>query len=798
MDDPWGSPWTTTDVDLTLRRTPSPTKSELEPPPRAFLSTNSSPRLPAASSPSPWADDDDAFGDWASTNTPAEPAQPASPWAAWGGADVNTSREHLSTRPRDDSFTKETPIAWPGNIALSPGPKPATGSILRQLSPDPWASEFAAEGPPNSPRVPRLVIAEPPDSPITIPEAETNVTTENPELVWDNKARDKADSLGQGPGGESTLGRVSSDGEQTTDTDPPTTFRDDPPAGVSRISIKPRTRSIRSRSSSVSGDNSDRDTGRQDSPITSVDEDSKARSQLTSRKASGKVQDLVVKFDSLAKAAVEEPAPNRQDGGARLSRTDHGADDLEEGAEFGDFEDGGDAVSPAQTSRASSLERTPTPKIHHNDTVRAGPSPPPANSPTSPRAPLVDTERLDPIVASDQVQFDVDLGQVGHLFAGSKPGDNELQNEADLEVPDRPITDSFAGIAERKAWYRISRQGSSRMHNGGDDDSYCRIAWPASRTRQETLAIVRRWMEEDSITGRPTLGRGPSRRDMFGWDSAAEPVSLDKVFGKPRDSLPPKAAPPQHQVRVAPIPVPKSPVQVRGAATLPAASFGWSTTATAEEPKKSAPTAPTPSAQRIPLHSCQAPPALSIPPSNLVPPPVHVSNPQPLDGDDEDEWGDMVSSPQDDTKPTVSNGPGRLDNVLSEPLQTLVEPSKATPTPFPATAQHSILIPMSAVGPAHSDGNKPTTTSLTSQPWASVDFSFFDPSPKPNTTTITDTPTNVFSQITTVDTSTRKTTDTISPQTTKGVPYKNETEGSDDSRVRRVLNGLPDLSYMLR
>src|SRR6478609_5242817 len=69
------------------------------------------------------------------------------------------------------------------------------------------------------------------------------------------------------------------------------------------------------------------------------------------------------------------------------------------------------------------------------------------------------------------------------------------------------IDDSFTSISERKAWYLMSRPGSMRKHNLGDDENYVRVGWGNSQVREQAIRIVRRWMEEDSITGRVVLGR---------------------------------------------------------------------------------------------------------------------------------------------------------------------------------------------------------------------------------------------------------------------------------------------------
>ncbi|RDA84105.1 hypothetical protein CP532_1487 [Ophiocordyceps camponoti-leonardi (nom. inval.)] len=97
-----------------------------------------------------------------------------------------------------------------------------------------------------------------------------------------------------------------------------------------------------------------------------------------------------------------------------------------------------------------------------------------------------------------------------------------------------PVDDTFSTVSERKAWYRIARPGSMRRHNLGDEEGYTRVGWAKSRTRERTLKIVRRWMEEDSSGGRNVLGRrlGSVRSTSFNWDSPASttPVPIGELL----------------------------------------------------------------------------------------------------------------------------------------------------------------------------------------------------------------------------------------------------------------------------
>ncbi len=78
--------------------------------------------------------------------------------------------------------------------------------------------------------------------------------------------------------------------------------------------------------------------------------------------------------------------------------------------------------------------------------------------------------------------FPIDINRISEL-----PGQGpqvDVDKAAGAYVPDHVLIDSFTAISERKTWYRISRQGSSRKHNaGGDDENYRRITWPTIESR---------------------------------------------------------------------------------------------------------------------------------------------------------------------------------------------------------------------------------------------------------------------------------------------------------------------------
>lgn len=234
------------------------------------------------------------------------------------------------------------------------------------------------------------------------------------------------------------------------------------------------------------------------------------------------------------------------------------------------------------------------------------------------------------------ISYPVDLAKLDDLF----PSTPAIATEAEL-VPDVIIDDTFASSSERKAWYRISRFGSKRKHDLGDDDNYIRVGWSGSQIRERTTQTVRRWMEEDSITGRVVLGRrlGGSGAVMFNWNATA-PVEIGEFLGRHSRN---------------------SSMTVKSAAPSPtASSFGWASSVP-----------PSPAVARHPLanafqnldeREAQSPkepeePKIDLARQSLAlePPPLHRGHiPTPIkipptlpidqDEDGDNDWGEMMTA----------------------------------------------------------------------------------------------------------------------------------------------------------
>lgn len=563
-----------------------------------------------------------------------------------------------------------------------------------------------------------------------------------------------------------------------------------------RLSTSSKPRSSHSRSSSVSRNDSDFDGERQDSPITSIDDDAKSRLALPPRKVSGQVQVLVQKYDGLAQAAVGEPLPFRRNSGpAPPSANTPGTEaPSEEITDFGDFEEAEKAppTPPLQYSEPSSprhpLEQTPPPQ-----TVSQEKTPSVADG-ASANAKSATTKR-------PPIKFEADLEQIDELFDGLQPG--LLPSHAKLEssLPDHVITDSFTQISERKAWYRISRQGSSRMHNSGDDDSYRRVAWPTSTVHGETLKIVRRWMEQDSITGRTTLGGGTTRTSMFNWDSAAEPVALEEIFAKRRrqprptslqqpmkmsSPIPPAPASASSINSAVAAPTHRRPMSLAGP---PAAALGWSPSPIEQRPAGIQTTRPSKLGVR------QEPRQALSPNNPPIQTPAAADPPVPQEEDDDD-WGEMVSSPPVDADPMAFPAIGLPETTGVASVAPSIWPVPAASggrdatnglhssledgreLPQPEKSRKEVLIDGSTTAEPLSYFGQPV------KPTVATATSITNPSLKPTT------PLAIMSPLPTP-------AETLIEQTGNVPPLTNE-QTNIDSAARRIVDSLPDLSYMLR
>jgi hypothetical protein len=273
-------------------------------------------------------------------------------------------------------------------------------------------------------------------------------------------------------------------------------------------------------------------------------------------------------------------------------------------------------------------------------------------------------EQETPWVLKDLgISYPVDLTKLDDLF----PSTPAIAVEAEL-VPDVIIDDTFASNSERKAWYRISRFGSKRKHDSGDDDNYIRVGWSGSQIRDRTTQTVRRWMEEDSITGRVVLGRrlGGSGAVMFNWNSTA-PVEIGEFLGRHSRN---------------------SSMTVKSAAPSPtASSFGWassvpSSPAVARHPlanefqnpdEREAQSPKEPKEPKV--DSARHSFALEPPPLHTrghIPTPIKIPPTLPIgqDEDGDDDWGEMMTATPVDSPSYTEDERGLNSNRSSTDPQS--------------------------------------------------------------------------------------------------------------------------------
>ncbi|KAK2033005.1 hypothetical protein LX32DRAFT_635642 [Colletotrichum zoysiae] len=790
MDDPWGSPWATTDTTTAAPST-SPSKNILEPPPPAFLSTPNTLTIP--SSQSAWLEDD-AYAGWASPD-PGQPTNNPSPWT-WGNDAAPIEGLTPSYEPRRKSSTPR----WPRSSSPSPGLGPPISpntAFPGQPSPDPWAnhmSPYTRDDPEPLSQLPQI-----PDAPS--PELESaqvglGLTSSTDQygqafVTHEPDAHQSADPM------------PSSAHEHLHSSDAP--ISDPFPAAV-----KHGSEAAPSSASASSEDGGDNDEGpntrHADSPMTSIEDD--AAPKVSQRKASGKVLELVEMYDGIAKRRATTPEriiPRR----SASREPEAAACDVR------------DQCSKADKQPKSEKEALPCGQID-------------MDSRSLPDETDEATGHIDEVTRSirpDHDPFDIDLSKLNLLL----PGTSEQVARASQDVSDRIVHDSFTSIPERKMWYRLSRNESLRKHNAGDDDNYVRINWTNSTLRQETLKTVRRWMEEDSFGGRAFRGgsAGNTGSKNFGWDAttAASPVDLDRVFGRRQKRQPaahrPSSTgglPPLSTVAMSSGATGNTPISAQGNGGWEGLeAFGWSSGAVdAKAATEAKPSKPSGTGIPLPLaftgfdnkpKSHASLPAFITP---IAPTPPTLEPTGTAAEDSEDEWGDMVS-PSTAAADSASLPKTSWDSFSTSPLPELasIAPSDSftngklesdvlrtgyyddgnsrnksgsgdigsviSPTPAPTLA--GVAIPQSQDG----SSDRSRSASTVKRP---ANMSVANKPSDPPTALISGKP--GFSTGGLVETSLATGIHTSSA-TTKAL---NSTEGLDI--VYQFVRNLPDLSYMLR
>ncbi|KAJ0159329.1 hypothetical protein CTA2_9912 [Colletotrichum tanaceti] len=813
MDDPWGSPWATTDI--TTAPSTSPSKDILEPPPPAFLSTPNNLNIP--SSHSAWLDDD-AFGDWASPD-PGQAGNP-SPWT-WGNEAAPIEGLTPSYEPRRKSSTPK----WPRSRSPSPRRRPTltpNTASPSQPSPDPWAnhvSTYTRNEPEPLAQLPQI----PDVPPLVLEAAHVGLGLSNhPNASEQDRFAHKPTAT---QFAEPMLDSIQ---EQLQFSDTPI-FDRFPAVDGQAGDTGPSSASA----PSEDGDDNEeaQDARHADSPITSIEEDS-AAPNVSQRKASGKVLELVEMYDGIAKRTTKTPE-------LIASRRSTSREPKATAQEARDW-----------ATEVDDLPETEKATPPHNSTESD-----PDNLPEDGNEVAGQVDEQDKPRRPDHDPFETDLGNLDKLLP-----DASLDGpESPEHVPDRIIHDSFTSISERKMWYRLSRNESLRKYNAGDDENYVRINWSNSTLRQDTLKTVRRWIEEDSFGGRAFRGgstRNAGSGKSFGWDAttAASPVDLDRVFGR-KQKLKATVHRPTHSVgglpslSTAPM-VPTSAVNTSVSSKRPNdtwegdAIFGWSTEAdggaTKAKPEGEASNPPGP---RIPLPlaftgfdnkpgSHASLPAFMTPmaPTPRVVSATTVKEEESEEKEEDDEWGDMVSpttaedtdstsipktswdsfstNPLPDATTTSSSNsftvkkhdPDGLragnnndehdsrDKSGLEDIGSVISPTPAS-TPRPAAA-------VAAAGVLQSQGG------ISSPPASTYTFRPASAAKRPANMSIAATVTDPLAPLTSVktDVSARGLVVVTPLRTGPDTPStaQPQTGAEDFALVQHFVRNLPDLSYMLR
>jgi hypothetical protein len=865
MDDPWGSsPW----ADELRVQQPVKTKDD---------DVGTKPSAPVRASTlalektnSPWDDvSDDGFGEWAAL--PTEDTGGLGIDGADGDWEQNTGDNRELPNVESSTLSapwNESPSNANENIPkLSPVVLPKPADIARQPSPDPWATETTSNdaapkgdgtsadlgelkeidqevikgGVPEE-RYPEDSAPAPPDEEL-VPRTVGN-TSEILPVSKDSSERETDDSMEQLE--DTTLVPVSAQTSEVHEIDP-----------------------VSSRPSSSPSERSHHDEVLQDSPRTSIDEDPK-RPQMP-RKASSKVQELVQHFDGLAKPEVE-PIANPPNSTQSDNIDEEGEDDMDD---FGDFEEGqsetGDPITGDETQ--VSAKSAPGQENEAAETT-TGNKDIPISSPPS---------RKD----YGPVEFVVDTSLLEKLYTGVE---QDASHEK-LFIPDTVPHDSFVSTEERKTWYRISRYGTMRKYNMGNDENYVRVMWQTSKVRDETLKIVSRWMEEDRISGHVVLGGGKGS-SIFGWnDPKAPAVPLSHAFAAKRGKPIPEATTsepvseiprewPKGLVKTRPRSKSRSPSQtsrrssmksaqpiaeVKTGPQTPVANFGWNAgTDDVPKPKSGSPKPGKRLSGSVPLTASSVPesdlPQSSLP-SNQHPPTATIfnstgpsksvasnnQNVHPTSAvqsaapvlpslstsnlhTDDDDWGELVSSPATTLPPVLqpSNGlhhkksqsfGGSFSAVphISSPLaRDPVLPKQSGPSHRSTPSFDQILAPQTATStktmnsngafsfgsfasppiPTSSKQNimvtNPTSSVQNNDPWASADFSFFDAPSAPQLK---------FVPAPALKLMPAKSVSFGTPTSATSLPRREQRsreEIEQDRIVQSVVKSLPDLSYMLK
>lgn len=554
MDDPWGSsPWADDQFE------PAPSNANK---PIAQETTHTQNK----STISPWGEDgDDEFGDWAALpvedNIKNGESIIRSP-EAWGHNEGNSRQDDAIPADELQSAWFHRDVKERGDSAsLHPG-----ATSTQQPSPDPWRTEFIPE---SHNFEAQIVLKDAPDLNLSLgdePSLQNVIDGQNAS----EKELPKLEAVSPSAISNTTEGEASS---EHTVVAPSRIDPSDPNSPVTRPSTSPSD-------ISHSGE-------RPESPRTSFEDELK-RPPLQ-RNQSSKVKELVEHFDNLVAAKVE----TLNEHGKRFNEEEGTKimyENEEDGDDFGDFAEG------CQDETEDDSMAVFNDEIPQSDAIVEKQIPTETTPPSDAQG--------DAQAAIKPASFSIDIDLIQNLTASDTEFFEVAEPMPDKELPVDPTAQEFGSDEHRKIWYRISRYGTLRKHDSGDYENYARITWPTSSTRDETLKIVARWMEEDRIGRGITLGGANKLGSLFGWRESSGLLGGALFDTKSRATDKPKmsALPSPKAIRTSPsrklskedsrqAPVDgrvSSPITIIREPTTTTTQFGWSSSHSVSESKSTA------------------------------------------------------------------------------------------------------------------------------------------------------------------------------------------------------------------
>ncbi|KAI9722915.1 MAG: hypothetical protein M1812_001363 [Candelaria pacifica] len=370
--------------------------------------------------------------------------------------------------------------------------------------------------------------------------------------------------------------------------------------------------------------------------------------------------------------------------------------------------------------------------------------------------------------------------------------------------------DSLNTTSARKLWYRISRQGTMRKHDSGNED-YVRVSWVGSAVQTSINKVVASWITEDQLGGSLGSGEGNGLSSLFGWGEPPKPSLSKAVSTLERSTFGPITQTTKQSASVKDKPAvcsgstPGLPVLVGStlAPRSPISQPGWVHTldlspALSEAPalSVSCSTLSSGDTDGFSRHSAELDEAETDWKASEAKRQGALE-----DATQEDDWGVMVQSTpvifSHQPHPPPRQGMPVVQMTLNQAIgPSLMHASPKASSCERSTVAHVISKDSRTPGPKSSIASIPTSPiQHTSSPVVpvrgssrkhsvriSADYSFFDPPAQSPKSTVSPTPTSHLP----LSVSARR------------LPKTAEEEAEEAEILRSIVRDLPDLSYMLK